>query len=105
MKNRRTKVKLSQGTSRTGGSRNADNLELSHLPNNQISLLKKKRKQTTTEKEKILETLLVYEDELPDSAINEVLDKLSSDWNKTKVKAAWRYRKSKIQIINNNNNK
>ncbi|PKK60415.1 hypothetical protein RhiirC2_793343, partial [Rhizophagus irregularis] len=104
-KNHQTKVKLSQGTSRTGGSRNADNLELSHLPNNQISLLKKKRKQTTTEKEKILETLLVYEDELPDSAINEVLDKLSSDWNKTKVKAAWRYRKSKIQIINNNNNK
>ncbi|GBC39514.2 hypothetical protein GLOIN_2v1480545 [Rhizophagus irregularis DAOM 181602=DAOM 197198] len=104
-KNRRTKVKLSQGTSRTGGSRNADNLELSHLPNDQISLLKKKRKQTTPEEEKILEALLVYEDELPDSAINEVLDKLSSDWNKTKVKAAWRYRKSKIQIINNNNNK
>ncbi|CAG8648960.1 5272_t:CDS:2 [Rhizophagus irregularis] len=90
-KNRRTKVKLSQGTSRTGGSRNADNLELSHLPNDQISLLKKKRKQTTPEEEKILEALLVYEDELPDSAINEVLDKLSSDWNKTKVKAAWRY--------------
>ncbi|PKK64356.1 hypothetical protein RhiirC2_769934 [Rhizophagus irregularis] len=104
-KNRQTKVKLSQSTSRTGGSRNADNLELSHLPNDQISLLKKKCKQTTPEKEKILEALLVYEDELPDSAINEVLDKLSSDWNKTKVKAAWRYRKSKIQIINNNNNK
>ncbi|UZO07800.1 uncharacterized protein OCT59_028074 [Rhizophagus irregularis] len=82
-KNRRTKVKLSQGTSRTGGSRNADNLELSHLPNDQISLLKKKRKQTTPEEEKILEALLVYEDELPDSAINEVLDKLSSDWNKS----------------------
>ncbi|PKY52259.1 hypothetical protein RhiirA4_496135 [Rhizophagus irregularis] len=91
-KNRQTKVKLTQGTSRTGG-------ELSHLPNNQISLLKKKRKQTTPEEEKILEALLVYEDELPDSAINEVLGKLSSDWNKTKVKAAWRYRKSKIQTL------
>ncbi|CAB4433303.1 unnamed protein product [Rhizophagus irregularis] len=63
----------------------------------------KKNRQTkvklTQEEEKILEALLVYEDELPDSAINEVLGKLSSDWNKTKVKAAWRYRKSKIQTL------
>jgi hypothetical protein len=43
-KNRQTKIKLSQDTSRTGGSRNADNLELLHLPNDQTSLLKKKRK-------------------------------------------------------------
>src|SRR5581483_2062263 len=50
-KNRWTKVKLSQfqDTSQTGGSHNADNL--SHLPNDQNSLLKKKRKQTTPEEE------------------------------------------------------
>ena len=66
------------------------------LPDDQNNLLKKKRKQTTPEEEKILETLLIYKEELPDSAIDEVLGKLSSDWNKTKVKAAWRYRKAKI---------
>jgi len=43
--------------------------------------------------------LLVYKEELPDSAINEALSRLSDlsdDWTKAKVKAAWRYRKNKI---------
>ncbi|RIA94233.1 hypothetical protein C1645_818317 [Glomus cerebriforme] len=36
--------------------------------------------------EKILEELLVYKEDLPDSAVDEVLRKLSNNWNKTKVK-------------------
>lgn len=64
--------------------------------NNPVKVLKKKRKQTTPEEEKILEELMVYKEELPDLAINEVLSQLSSDWNKAKVKAAWRYRKAKV---------
>ena len=91
------KTKLFQNTSQASRSNsNADNLELPRLPDNQNSLLKKKRKQTTAEEEKILEALLIYKDELPELAIDEVLGKLSSDWNKIKVKAAWRYRKTKI---------
>ena len=87
----KTTTKLSQ-------TQQTDNLESSHLPNDQDNpenIQKKKRKQTTPEEEKILEELLVYNEELPDSAINEVLSRLSGDWNKTKVKAAWRYRKTK----------
>ncbi|GBB89176.1 hypothetical protein RclHR1_15870003 [Rhizophagus clarus] len=77
----------------------ADNLELSYLPGSQndpVKVLKKKQKQTTPEKEKILEELLVYKEELPDFAINKVLNRLSSDWNKAKIKAAWRYHKAKV---------
>lgn len=62
---------------------------------NPEELLKKKRRQTTSEEEKILKELLDYE-ELPDSVIDEVLGRLSNDWNRTKVRAAWRYRKTKI---------
>ncbi|RIA90783.1 hypothetical protein C1645_822932 [Glomus cerebriforme] len=51
--------------------------------------------------EKILEELLVYKEDLPDSAVDKVLHKLSNNWNKTKVKAAWRYRKTKASINNN----
>lgn len=36
----------------------------------------------------ILEELSVYKEELSGFAINEVLSRLSSDWNKSKVKAA-----------------
>jgi hypothetical protein len=61
------------------------------LTNNPV---KKKRKQTTSEEEKILEELLVYE-ELPNSAIDAALNRLSTDWNRTKIKAAWKYRKNK----------
>ena len=57
--------------------------------------MRQKRRQTTPEEEKILEELLVYKEELPDSAIDEVLSRLSSYWTKAKVKAAWRYRKTK----------
>ncbi|GBC28632.1 hypothetical protein GLOIN_2v1480545 [Rhizophagus irregularis DAOM 181602=DAOM 197198] len=83
----------------SGSSNQADNLESPYIPesqNNLVKVPKKKRKQTTPEEEKILEELLVYKEELPDSAINEILSRLSSNWNKAKVKAAWRYRKSKV---------
>ncbi|CAG8435753.1 10314_t:CDS:2 [Funneliformis caledonium] len=55
-----------QNISQASGSNNqVDNLEL----NNQV---RQKRRQTTPEKEKILKELLVYKEELPDTAINEV---------------------------------
>jgi hypothetical protein len=75
----------------SGFNSQVDNLEL----NNQV---RQKRRQTTPEEEKILEELLVYKEELPDTAINEVfsrLSELSSYWTKAKIKAAWRYRKTK----------
>ncbi|RHZ77506.1 hypothetical protein Glove_177g73 [Diversispora epigaea] len=75
-----------------------NNSGLLHLPannqNNPVEPLRKKRKQTTVEEENILEELLVYE-ELPSSVIDEALNRLSTDWNRTKVKAAWKYRKNK----------
>ncbi|RHZ75100.1 hypothetical protein Glove_217g174 [Diversispora epigaea] len=71
-----------------------NNSGLLHLPannqNNPVEPLRKKRKQTTVEEENILEELLVYE-ELPSSVIDEALNRLSTDWNRTKVKAAWKY--------------
>jgi len=87
---------IQQNISQASGSNSqADNLE---LPDDQTKI-KKKRKQITPEEEKILGELLVYKEELPDLAINEALSRLldlSDDWTKTKVKAAWRYRKNKI---------
>jgi len=84
---------------RSQNTSQASNLELSRSSaddqTNSEELSKKKRRQTTSEEERILKELLVYE-ELPDSVIDEVLGKLSNDWNRTKVKAAWRYRKTKI---------
>ncbi|UZO16957.1 uncharacterized protein OCT59_008323 [Rhizophagus irregularis] len=73
-----TGIKSSQQVS--GSSNQADNLESPYIPesqNNPIKVPKKKRsKQTTPEEEKILEELLVYKEELPDSAINEILSRI-----------------------------
>ena len=70
--------------------------ESNNQADDQVEVLKKTRKKTNVEEEKILRELLVYKEELPDSAINEVLSKLPSGWTKPRVKAAWRYRISKI---------
>ena len=64
----------------SGSNSQADNLEL----NDQV---RQKRRQTTPEEEKILEELLIYKEKLPDSAINEILSRLSSNWTKAKIKA------------------
>ncbi|GBC42514.2 hypothetical protein GLOIN_2v1487371 [Rhizophagus irregularis DAOM 181602=DAOM 197198] len=74
-------LEIECGNARVSGSSNqADNLESPYIPesqNNPIKVPKKKRsKQTTPEEEKILEELLVYKEELPDSAINEILSRI-----------------------------
>ncbi|RHZ56814.1 hypothetical protein Glove_396g30 [Diversispora epigaea] len=97
-KNQVEKRKLSQTQNIPQVNESLNNSGLLHLPannqNNPVEPLRKKRKQTTVEEENILEELLVYE-ELPSSVIDEALNRLSTDWNRTKVKAAWKYRKNK----------